>query len=53
MKRFCPTVFSMIVTLAVLASPVLAVSSHNNSAQKTVTASAVIVPAQVSQLEFS
>ena len=52
MKRFCPSVFSVIVILAVLANPVLAVSSHHHSAHTTVTASAVIVPAQVSQMGF-
>ena len=70
MKRFCPSVFSAIVILMVLApalpgtcvrgksacgasvSPVLAAPSHIDSASKTVTASAVVVPAQVSQLGF-
>jgi len=42
----------MIVILVVLVSPVFAASSHIDSASKTVTASAVIVPAQVSQLGF-
>jgi len=52
MKRFCRSVFSVIVMLVVLVSPALAASSHIDSAQKTVTASSVIVPAQVSGLGF-
>jgi RND family efflux transporter MFP subunit len=52
MKRFYWPVFSVIITLAVLASPVFAAPGNNVSAQKTVTASAVIVPAQVSELGF-
>ncbi len=52
MKQFCLSVFGVIVILAISANPVLAVSKANVSAQKTVTASAVIVPAQVSELGF-
>lgn len=52
MKRFCWSALSMIVVLTALANPVLATPNHNVSAQKTVTASAVIVPAQVSELGF-
>ena len=52
MKRFCWSALSMIVILSVLAIPVLAAPNHNVSAQKTVIASAVVVPAQVSQLGF-
>lgn len=52
MNRFCGSTLSMIVILSVLANPVLAAPDPNVSAQKTVTASAVIVPAQVSELGF-
>jgi RND family efflux transporter MFP subunit len=52
MKRFCWSALSMIVVLTALANPVLATPNHNVSAQKTVTASAVIVPAQISELGF-
>jgi RND family efflux transporter MFP subunit len=52
MKRFCWSVFSTIVILTALANPVLAAPGQPVFAQKTVTASAVIVPAQVSQLAF-
>lgn len=66
MKRFVGSVFSAFVVLAVLVNPVLALhvpfrcsetcgvaSAKNNvPAQKTVAASAVIVPAQVSELGF-
>jgi RND family efflux transporter MFP subunit len=52
MKRFSWSAFSMIVVLAILVNPVLAAPQNNVSAQKTVTASAVIVPAQVSELGF-
>ena len=38
--------------LAILTSPALAAPSHPVSARKTVTASAVVVPAQVSKLAF-
>lgn len=51
MKRFYWSVFSAIVILAVLVKPVAA-SKENVRAQKTVTASAVIVPAQVTELGF-
>lgn len=61
MKRFYWSVFSVIVLLSVWApapscgasvSPVFAASMKKVSAQKTVTASAVAVPAQVSELGF-
>jgi RND family efflux transporter MFP subunit len=52
MKRFCWSALSMIAILTVLANPVLAVPNSSGSAQKTVTASAVIVPEQVSELGF-
>jgi len=66
MKRFSWSVFSVIVILAISINPVFAphvsfrcsetcgVAAPNNNvlAQKTVTASAVIVPAQVSDLGF-
>jgi RND family efflux transporter MFP subunit len=61
MKRFCWSVLSVIVLLAVStpalaygarANPVIAASKNNVSAQKTVTASAVVVPAQVSEMGF-
>jgi RND family efflux transporter MFP subunit len=42
----------MTVILAVLGNPVLAAPDRSASAQRTVTASAVIVPAQVSELGF-
>lgn len=51
MKRFYWSVFSATVILAVLANPVAA-SKENVRAQQTVTASAVIVPAQVTELGF-
>jgi HlyD family secretion protein len=52
MKRFYWSVFSMIMILTVSVSPVSAAPKNNLFAQKTVTASAVIVPAQVSDLGF-
>ena len=52
MKRFYGSVFSVIVILSVWVRPVFAAPKNNVSAQKTVTASAVIVPAQVSELGF-
>lgn len=52
MKRFCGSVFSVIVILAVSANLVLAAPENNVSAQETVTASAVIIPAQVAELGF-
>ncbi len=52
MKRLYWSVFSVIVILAVSANPVFAVAKNNVPAQKTVTASAVVVPAQVSDLGF-
>jgi membrane fusion protein, multidrug efflux system len=52
MKRFCWSALSLIITFAVLANPVLAAPNPNVPAQKTVTASAVVVPTQVSELGF-
>ena len=52
MKRFSWSLFSLIVILAITTNPVLAAPNDHVSAQKTVTASAVIVPAQVSELGF-
>jgi HlyD family secretion protein len=52
MKRFYWSVFTVTVILAVAANPVFAAPKNNVSAQKTVTASAVIVPAQVSEMGF-
>ncbi|MGE5374201.1 MAG: efflux RND transporter periplasmic adaptor subunit [Bacteroidota bacterium] len=59
MKRFFGSVLSVIVILTVLArasdasaETVLAAPGNDASAQKTVTASGVIVPAQVSELGF-
>jgi RND family efflux transporter MFP subunit len=52
MKRFYGSVFSVIVILAVSVNPVSAAPRNNVSTQKTVTASAVVVPAQVSELGF-
>lgn len=51
MKQFCWSALSMIVVLAFLVNPVLAAPNHSMFAQ-TVTASAVIVPTQVSELGF-
>lgn len=52
MKRFYGSVLSVVVILGVLASPVFAASPNHVPAQKTVTASAVIVPAQISEIGF-
>ena len=52
MKRFYGSVLSAIVILTVLANPAFAAPQNNAPAQKTVTASAVIVPVQVSELGF-
>jgi len=52
MKRFYWSLFSVIVILAVSVHPVFAAPKNNVSAQKAVTASAVVVPAQVSELGF-
>jgi HlyD family secretion protein len=52
MKYFRWSVFSLIAALAVLANPVYSAPENNVFAQKTVTASAVIVPAQVSEMGF-
>ena len=59
MKRFFGSVLSAIAILALLApaygasvNPVFAASQNTIFVQKTVTASAVIVPAQVSELGF-
>lgn len=52
MKRFYGSVFSVIVILSVSVNAVFAAPKNNVPAKKTVTASAVIVPAQVSELGF-
>ena len=52
MKRFYLSVFCVILILTISASPVFAAPKNNPSAQKIVTASAVVVPAQVSELGF-
>ena len=52
MKRLYWSIVSVIVILGVFVSPVFAAPRHNVSAQKAVIASAVIVPAQVSELGF-
>lgn len=52
MNRFCWSALSMITILTVLANPVPAAPNQDVPAQQTVTASAVIVPAQVSELGF-
>jgi multidrug efflux pump subunit AcrA (membrane-fusion protein) len=52
MKRFYWSALSLIFVLTFLVNPVLAAPNHSASAQRTVTASAVIVPAQVSELGF-
>jgi RND family efflux transporter MFP subunit len=52
MKRFYWSVLAVTVILAVAANPVNAAPKNNVSAEKTVTASAVIVPAQVSEMGF-
>lgn len=52
MKRFEASVLSVIVFLAMSIRPVFAAPQDQVSAQNSVTASAVIVPAQVSELSF-
>lgn len=52
MKGFAWSVCSAIAILTVLATPATAAPGKDLSAQKAVTASAVIVPAQVSELGF-
>jgi RND family efflux transporter MFP subunit len=52
MKRFYGPVFCVVVILAVLVNPVFAAPKNDIAAQKTVLASAVVVPAQVSELGF-
>jgi RND family efflux transporter MFP subunit len=52
MKRIYVSVLSVMVILSALATPAFAASKNNVSAQKTVTASAVIVPAQTSEMGF-
>src|SRR5689334_14242162 len=52
MKRLFWSVLSVIVILTVAVNPAFAASRSTVSAQKTVTASAIIVPAQVSELGF-
>ena len=52
MKRFCGSVFSAIMILSVSVGQAFAAPESRVSAQKAVSASAVIVPAQVSQPGF-
>jgi len=52
MKRFYWSALSVVVILMLLVQPVLAAPNLGDSAQKTVTASAVVVPAQVSEMSF-
>jgi HlyD family secretion protein len=52
MKRVYGSVLSVIVILSALANPAFAASENNVLTQKTVTASAVIVPAQTSDMGF-
>jgi len=52
MKRFHWSVFSVVVILMVSVNPVFAAPKNNVSTQKTVTASAVVVPTQISELGF-
>jgi RND family efflux transporter MFP subunit len=52
MKRFYWSALSVVVILMLLVQPVLAAPNFGDSAQKTVTASAVVVPAQVSEMSF-
>jgi HlyD family secretion protein len=52
MKRVYGSVLSLIIILSALANPAYAASENSVSAQKTVTASAVIVPAQTSEMGF-
>lgn len=52
MKRFGWSALSMIAIFTILVNPVFAAPSPSVSTQKTVTASAVIVPEQVSELGF-
>ena len=52
MKRLVWSVWSAVGILGILATPAVAAPEMNVLAQKTVTASAVIVPAQVSELGF-
>lgn len=52
MKRFYWSVLSVFIILTASANPVFAAPENSVFAQKTVTASAVIVPAQVSEMGF-
>src|SRR5690349_19743137 len=52
MKSLRWSALSMIVILTVLVNPVFAAPNLSGHAQKTVTASGVVVPAQVSELGF-
>jgi RND family efflux transporter MFP subunit len=52
MKRFYWSALSVTAILMLLVQPVLAAPNPSGSAQKTVTASAVVVPAQVSEMSF-
>ena len=52
MKRFYWSAFSVTAILMLLVQPVLAAPNPGGSTQTTVTASAVVVPAQVSKMSF-
>src|SRR5215212_5223460 len=52
MKRFYWSALSVIVILMLLVQPVLAAPKPGDPAQTTVTASAVVVPAHVSEMSF-
>ncbi len=52
MKRFYWSALSVTAILMLLVQPVLAAPNPGGSAQTTVTASAVVVPAQVSEMSF-
>jgi RND family efflux transporter MFP subunit len=52
MKWFYWPALSVTTILMLLVQPVLAAPNPSNSAQNTVTASAVVVPAQVSEMSF-
>jgi RND family efflux transporter MFP subunit len=52
MKRFYWSTLSVVAILMLLVQPVLAVPNSRGSAKTTVTASAVVVPAQVSEMSF-
>ena len=52
MKRFYWSALSVTAILMLLVQPVLAAPNPDGSAQTTVTASAVVVPAQVSEMSL-